>query len=443
MNRLLVILAVAATPLACSAVLGIHDITAPSEGGAAETGAPDAGTEAAADGADAVGIYNDIADPNNWLALDLSNIVPGSSFAGAVFDGRWLYFVPYQSNGRQGGTVASYDTTQPITAMASWQTFDVTTAYPGARGFIGGTFDGRYVYLVPNQNGDDGGLDGLALRYDTKGQGFQVPTSWGAFDMTALSPSAVGYYGGVYDQAHHVYYVPSNDPGPSGLVVQTDTSGSFADSGSWATFDTTTLAGSPSQFAGGTFDGKYVYFVPFGNGTVARYDTTAPFGVATSWSTFDATTLDPRAQGFVGAVHAGHYVYFVPNFGTAADGFAVRYDTTRPFASPAAWATFDATTVNTGSGGFLGGAFDGRYVYFAPFLGGGSVVTRFDTEAAFDAGTAWTTFDTSKLIPSASVFLGAAFDGTNVYFVPTRGVLARFTARTVPAPPATVPPSFL
>ena len=34
--------------------------------------------------------------------------------------------------------------------------------------------------------------------------------------------------------------------------------------------------------------------------------------------------------------------------------------------APGLWATFDTATVNTGASGFVGAAFDGRYIYLDP-----------------------------------------------------------------------------
>jgi hypothetical protein len=79
---------------------------------------------------------------------------------------------------------------------------------------------------------------------------------------------------------------------------------------------------------------------------------------------------------------------------------------------------------------FLGGVFDGRYVYFAPVRAEGSsiflsMITRYDTQAPFTAGASWSTFDTRPLNPSSISpfrFVAAVFDGRFVYFVPTNGV---------------------
>src|SRR5262249_37233638 len=104
-----------------------------------------------------------------------------------------------------------------------------------------------------------------------------------------------------------------------------------------------------------------------------------------NWTLFDVSLVFPGAKGLMGAVFDGHYLYFVPNSNGAADGLAVRYDTTAGFGSSASWQTFDVSTVEPLAKGFQGGAFDGRYVYFVPYNNGAydGVVARYDTQAPF------------------------------------------------------------
>jgi hypothetical protein len=44
---------------------------------------------------------------------------------------------------------------QELTNPALWEMYDVAGQFSGAKGFIGGAFDGRYVYLVPRQIGTE------------------------------------------------------------------------------------------------------------------------------------------------------------------------------------------------------------------------------------------------------------------------------------------------
>jgi hypothetical protein len=84
-------------------------------------------------------------------------------------------------------------------------------------------------------------------------------------------------------------------------------------------------------FAGGTFDGRYVYFAPntfgvsLGSGylVAGRYDTMGPFGSSASWVTFSIVYGTPTAQ-YWGAVFDGRFVYFIPQEGAQL----AQYDTT-------------------------------------------------------------------------------------------------------------------
>jgi hypothetical protein len=203
----------------------------------------------------------------------------------------------------------------------------------------------------------------------------------------------------------------------------------------WSTFDTTSTFKVAHDFAGGTFDGRYVYLVPSTAGVVARYDTGANFAAGSAWSVFDTTALDANAIGFAGAVFDGRYVYLVPS-GFTTGFITVRYDTQGSFGASSSWKAFDTRTVNRGAYQFFGGAFDGRFVYFAPngYSRSDGIVTRFDTHADFAASRSWSTFDVMPISPNhgAGGFLGAVFDGHYVYFVqnqvaglPIEGFVAR------------------
>jgi hypothetical protein len=88
----------------------------------------------------------------------------------------------------------------------------------------GDSFDGRYVYFVPY-----GG--GIAVRYDTQGQGFGAVGSWEAYNLASLN-------------------------------------------------------GNAAQFSGSAFDGQYVYFVPSGNGVIARFNARSPRSIPSPTPSF-------------------------------------------------------------------------------------------------------------------------------------------------------------
>lgn len=107
------------------------------------------------------------------------------------------------------------------------------------------------------------------------------------------------------------------------------------------------------------------------------------FTAAASWSTFDTTQVNADAKRFKTAAFDGRYVYFLPdNHNWPNNGVVARYDTRTNFNATTSWSAFDLQTVfptanGRGANFFIGGAFDGRYVYLVPW-GGGSVMARFD-----------------------------------------------------------------
>jgi hypothetical protein len=205
----------------------------------------------------------------------------------------------------------------------------------------------------------------------------------------------------VFD-GRYVYFVPFGATGNSAHVVQYDTQGTFTTAGSWATFDITTVSANATGFTGGIFDGRYIYFVPHGPngniGLVARYDTQAAFTSAVSWSVFDATTVSAQATGFASGGFDGRFLYLVPFGKQGESGVILRYDTLAVFSDANSWGSFDITSLNPSAHGFSTCGFDGRYLYFAPLLSllGDGGVTLGHVTARFDAKSPPSVPDTYK-----------------------------------------------
>lgn len=413
----------------------------PSDDGS--SGSDDAGSDATEAGT----IYSDYGDAAAWSVFDIDGghpsppVAPMLSYVGGGFDGRYVYFAPnnvdYPGNLSYGNTrVARYDTQAPFTAATSWNFFVATQLQGDARGYAGVAFDGTYVYFVPRYDGTV--YHGRVLRYDRTGS-FTAAASWQVYDVTALDGGARGFTTAVF-AGTHLYFLPGNG-GNVSTVARYDTTMPFTSNTSWTTFPLgPTFPGG--NWDGGTFDGRYVYLVNYNSALAVRYDTQAPFTTASSWESFQTTSKDPRARGFRGGVFDGRYVYFVPSQGQgsgAGDGLALRYDTSAPFSEASSWQTFDLLPINANLRAFAGGTFDGRFVHFVPQGTSSGLFVRYDTTMPFDAAGSWTTFDTTTLDPRANVFLGGVFDGRFLYAVPSRnGVTVRFDAKSPPS----LPPRF-
>jgi hypothetical protein len=408
-----------------------------------ETSHHDASHETS-DGNVAETLYNDMTVSSHWTSFDVTTVNAGAKgFNGGTFDGRYVYFVP-STNGVTNtpavydGIVARYDTHGSFGAATSWTTFDTTMVDANAVGFAGASFDGRYLYLVGESR---------TAQYDTHAP-FTSASSWVTFDPSTVvaSDASTFYFDGATFDGEHVYFVPGSGP-----AVRYDSHQSFALPSSWSTFDLSAVTGAASGYHGGLFDGRYVYFIPdTGNthGLVVQYDTTLKFSSTTAWATFSTTSVNLSAHGFHGGAFDGRYIYLVPLSNGSKDGVVARFDTHASFTAASSWSTFDLTTVNTGAAGLNGAGFDGRYVYFTPFVnnaqGWNGIVARLDSQAEFVDPSSWSTFDTSTVNAMAEGSDGAIFDGRYLYIIPfaysgegtTSGVVARFDTKTPPSMPA-------
>ncbi len=392
-----------------------------------DTGSPDSGPSGACatDGGATPG-YHDMTSPTCWSTFDPSIVDSNAkAFAGAAFDGRYVYFAPIE-----GGGVARLDTTGQFSSATAWATYDLPNPGNGTS-YQGAVFDGHYVYLVPDGTGVP------VARYDTTAP-FTAAASWTSFDPAQLDPNAINFAGATFD-GRYVYLAPNALSSSAGLLARYDTHAPFATASSWSTFDATTLNPAISGFFGALYDGRYVYFVPDGTADpaiAARYDTTASFSVGASWTSFSLTMVSSNGYAFQGAAFDGHSIYFAPsaNSNGAPGGTALSYQVGSTFNATSSWASFPPAQLNPAITAYNGAAFDGRYVYFAP--NGGSdvpnnVLLRYDTTAkAFASNASWGTLDLTTVDPGASDFEGAVFDGRYVYLVPLgSSTVARFDAR--------------
>lgn len=362
-------------------------------------------------------------------------------FFGAVFDGRYVYFVPQNSGagcaGRatgHHGNVLRYDSHNDFKAASSWRAYDASnTSGLQTRGYYGAVFDGRYVFFIPRTDGID--LHTRMLRLDTHGD-FTSPDSWLAYDVGhAMSCQSAGFDG------RYIYCCPGYEADPKtdhcGLILRYDTQSPVRDPQSYCVHDTGGTGGLDASrmlassrlgcFDGAVFDGRYMYFTPLGGvAQPLRYDTTAEFRSTSSWEAFDAAEVSGLKMGTcVGATFDGQYIYFVQYANTVS----VRFDTTGNFTDAEAWSAFDATgTSGLTCSGYDGAIFDGRYVYFIPFWEGedpgygfhGNML-RYDTQGDFADSNSWQAVDAGKTSDLSTVgFNGGAFDGRFIYMAPWR-----------------------
>ncbi|MEQ1897986.1 MAG: hypothetical protein ABL971_11435 [Vicinamibacterales bacterium] len=224
----------------------------------------------------------------SWLTYDAGAHGVGTDpdgYKGIASDGTYLYFVPYWNGTASHGEVLRYDRRGAFDVASSWATYTPAANGVGniAKGFEGAVFDGRYLYFVPNYAGfGPNAYHGEVLRYDTLAP-FQTASSWTAFDpgSNGVGTDPDGYNGATFD-GRYIYFAPTNNgTGPHGEVLMYDTTRPFNSAASWLTYDPGArgIGADPDGFAGTIFDNRYIYFVPDRNetgvpgGEVLRYDT--------------------------------------------------------------------------------------------------------------------------------------------------------------------------
>jgi hypothetical protein len=414
--------------------------------------------------------YSEFDDPRAWSVFD-----PGDhgdigdhavGYRGGVFDGEYVYFIPYSSDAGKSGEVLRYAVESQFSSSNSWEAFDAGAhVNADARGYSGGVYARGHVYFAPDNGRSSVG--GVVLRFNTTagGAGFTNSSFWEHYSPSGDGRGGVGddYIGALFD-GNHVYFAPSSDnaSGGSADFLRYDTGGVFTNAGSWEAHDPRGQLGIGTvRFAGGVFDGRYVYFVPSSRGSdsalqVCRYDPRGAFSSQDSWLSYP-----PHDHGdgedtdrYQGGVYDGRYVYFIPqDTSTPTEtswGRVLRYDTLGSFTNALAWEAYSAAEDGIGEPlkGFGGGAFDGRYIYCIPYHNSEhqyGEILRYDTRRPFAERMSWEVFwpRGEDIGSDPEGFQGAVFDGRYLYCVPHAdggygGEVLRFDARRPRRIPSTI-----
>ena len=359
----------------------------------------------------------EITKVQNWSQMNMSTAQGGAeldpAYIGTCFDGQYIYFVAYNSH-----TFLRFDRQGIFTAAGDWDQMNMSTAQGGAElnaAYTGASFDGRYVYFVP-QDSD------TFVRFDTQGV-FTAAGDWSQMNMSTAQGGAElddAYIGASFD-GRYVYFCPYD----SDTFVRLDTQGVFTAAGDWEQMNMSTAQGGAeldSAYRGTSFDGRYVYFAPHDSDTFMRFDTQGTFTNTGDWEQMNMSTAQGGAElnaAYRGASFDGRYVYFVPH---DSDTF-VRFDTQGTFTTAAAWDRINMSTAQGGdelNAAYIGASFDGRYMYYGPKYS--DTFVRFDTQGIFTTAAAWDRINMSTAQGGAELdnaYYGASFDGRYVYFVPT------------------------
>jgi hypothetical protein len=309
-------------------------------------------------------------DPASWSGYDAGNTsgLNTKGYYGAVHAGDHIYFIPRTDGESHHSRLLRFDRRGDFRDPESWDAYDIGNPVSSQSA----AFDGRYIYITPGYE-MDGSETGKAVKFDTQG-GFKDPGSYKIYDAGDTDGLESKNYDGATFDGRYIYYAPLNN---RGIVLRHDTQGEFNDPNSWSANDISSLG--MEMCVGAVFDGRYIYYVQYAHTKAVRYDTLGDFRNLSSWEVHDAgRTSGLNTCGYDGATFDGQYIYYIPFVEDDASrvshkhGFhcrLLRYNTTLNFSDSAAWDAVDGGvfTHPPNPGGFNGGAFDGRYVYCAPW----------------------------------------------------------------------------
>jgi hypothetical protein len=291
-----------------------------------------------------------------WLSKAIT--LSGVQFEGAAFDGRYITYAPYNYSSQtytRSSYVQRFDIQGSFADAGAWSYYDVGSTAQGAGGFFGVIRGDQALYFAP----------ALGVFF------YEVPLKGAldagvVFDAGVYNGSQVGnqFVGGVASGGYVYFTLYSSNLQSTGVIIRRKEGVPIDAPNAYEAFDYAAATSDPALkgFQGAVTDGRYVYFVPYGS-NILRYDTTKAFNSTSSYRVFQLGAV-PGIGGvksnFAGGAFDGRYVYFSPRQGTSV----IRVDSLGDFEDPASWSAYDVKSTVSSLDALGGAVFDGEYIYF-------------------------------------------------------------------------------
>jgi hypothetical protein len=172
-----------------------------------------------------------------------------------------------------------------------------------------------------------------------------------------------------------VYFGPGSATTFGDCIVRYDVTKTFGDITSWECFSLASIDRDFTGMQGSASDGKYLYVTEVGTGLgdasdpprrIGRHPASSPLDAG--WEFRLATRSNPLITRYYGGTFDGRFVYFAP-YGDNGVTIYLRYDTLQPFSDDAAWTAVESPKVLLLDATHTGAIFDGKYVYYPPRTG--------------------------------------------------------------------------
>lgn len=274
--------------------------------------------------------------------------------------------------------------------------------------YVGGVYAEGYIWLVPHQ--------GYLLTRINPNDPSDIQTynlSAGSANPTYEKP----FYGAAYDKEQRCLWIY---PWQSARICRFDLASQEVVGYSFnsAVLDYYITTAPLNYFAGGTFDGRYLWCAPYNTSKILKFDT-----VTHTYSHLSLANI-PTSSGsvsfsnefpFTGAIFDGTYVWMIP----AVNNYILRVTPSTNDMYAYKLFSFD---YNVGNGYFRDAVFDGTNIWLIPSQKA-SALYSFDTRSKVlntypfpNPGTVQNMGDSAS--GTIMAFSGGVYDGANIWLIP-------------------------
>jgi len=360
------------------------------------------------------------ASPLSVWPLGLTN----PHFMGGVFDGTGIWLPPLNSD-----RILRVSTAPPYTMDGIGPNDGNTVAQwppgftpPGSSLFAGGAFDGTHVWMVPHDS-DRGLRVSVAAPYtvDAFGPATNTFAQW----PTGFTKAGAAFRGTTYD-GRFLWMIPF----AADRLVRMDTRGPYDATAIGPASDTISqwppgYAHSGSAFSGGAFDGTAIWLSPYNADRVLRASVRAPFDVSAFGPPTNTLAQWPPTFGatgagsWSGAVFDGEAVWFVPQASTYVLRVQIKGAFGMDALGPASFtiSAWPVGYVHTTSA-FAGGAYDGKSIWLVPASADRLIRIPAMYPHTMEAHGPVGAAWPAGFVKSGASFAGGVFDGTQLWLVP-------------------------
>ena len=280
-------------------------------------------------------------------STDLS--IGNNAFEGGVFDGRYVWMSPSSSK-----YIVRIDTAAATIGTMIGVVIPSGTASLGSKTFLGCGFDGsKVMWLVPR-------YATTIVYVNTSSVVPQAVTFSGAWPASpfSLATTSGALAGAGYDGGKYLWLAPHT----ANAVVRLDVSNFSNPMVSYNSFPAglTGISGTLGAFFGVIFDGiRYMYLIPFCANGVVQIDVSAQsMGSMRLFNAWPSGITNIGNFAFAGGAFDGRFVWLA----SQNSNMIIRLDTKSNNGT-----MLNFTTPITATPAYLGGLFDGRCVALVPF----------------------------------------------------------------------------